>query len=110
MAACWSSNETSSSDGSDVRGDDASHADTTVAADGAVEATCDPSLTYASFGMNFFHTYCNRCHFWDQESAQLNGQVISDAAGTETVMPPSVPFPTAGERSQLVQWITCGAP
>ena len=91
---------------------DASIAETTVVADASIDANCDPSLTYASFGMSFFGTYCNRCHGWDQESAQLDGQVILDAAGAGTgaFMPPSVPFPTTGERMQLSQWISCGAP
>ncbi len=76
----------------------------------SIDANCDPSLTYASFGMSFFATYCNRCHAWNQESAQSAGSIIEDFAGTSTSMPPSAPFPTAAERMQLVNWIDCGAP
>jgi len=76
----------------------------------SIDANCDPSLTYASFGMNFFATYCNRCHAWNQESAQSAGSIIVNIAGTSTSMPPATPFPTAAERMQLVDWIDCGAP
>jgi cytochrome c5 len=76
----------------------------------AIDANCDPSLTYASFGMDFFATYCNRCHAWTQEGAQLSGNAIADIAGTSTGMPPSAPFPTPDQRMQLVNWIDCGAP
>ena len=74
------------------------------------DANCDPSLTYATFGMNFFASYCNRCHAWNQESAQLYGGTIADYAGNSASMPPSSPFPTPDERTQLVNWIACGAP
>jgi hypothetical protein len=76
----------------------------------AIDANCDPLLTYASFGMDFFATYCNRCHVWTQETAQLSGTTIEDFAGTSTSMPPSAPFPTSDQRMQLVNWIDCGAP
>ena len=91
---------------------DASDAGTGGAPDTApaIDANCDPSLTYASFGMNFFATYCNRCHLWDQESAQLSGNTIEEFAGFSTSMPPSAPFPTTDQRMQLVNWIDCGAP
>ncbi len=75
-----------------------------------IDANCDPSLTYASFGMDFFAAYCNRCHAWNQESAQFAGSTIVDFAGTSTSMPPSAPFPTPDQRMQLVDWISCGAP
>jgi cytochrome c2 len=106
FSACSSTSDPQPVDASDVDGT----VSVTVDASASVDANCDPSLTYASFGMNFFATYCNRCHFWDQESAQLDGQVLTDVAGTQTFMPPSAPFPVAAERMQLVQWITCGAP
>ena len=76
----------------------------------AIDANCDPALTYASFGKDFFATYCNRCHTWDQEAAQIYGSSIVDIAGTSTSMPPSTPFPTSDQRTQLVNWIGCGAP
>ena len=75
-----------------------------------IDANCDPSLTYASFGMDFFATFCNRCHAWTHEGAQLNGSTIEDYAGTTTSMPPSAPFPTPDQRMQLVNWLDCGAP
>lgn len=76
----------------------------------STDVNCDPALTYASFGMDFFATFCGRCHIWTQESAQLDGDAIAGAAGSSTTMPPSAPFPTADQRMQLVQWISCGAP
>ena len=81
-----------------------------AAADGDGAVACDPSLTYASFGMAFFATYCNTCHSWDQQSAQTSGEVIVGAAGTGTFMPPGDPRPSPQERAQLTSWITCGAP
>ena len=83
-------------------------ADASVGDDGA--RGCDPSLTYASFGMTFFGTYCARCHGFDQQSAQLSGSVIVSAAGTGTFMPPSDPKPSPLERQELTSWIDCGAP
>jgi len=76
----------------------------------SIDANCDPALTYASFGKDFFATFCGRCHSWTQEAAQLDGETIAGAAGTSTSMPPSAPFPTPDQRTQLVQWIACGAP
>jgi cytochrome c5 len=84
--------------------------DAGVEASRSTDADCDPALTYASFGMDFFATFCGRCHAWTQESAQLDGDLLAGAAGTSTAMPPSAPFPTPGQRMQLVQWIACGAP
>jgi hypothetical protein len=83
--------------------------DASDAAD-ATDGGCDPSVTYATFGMPFFATYCWRCHTWDQGSAQESGDVISSAAGTGTFMPPVDPLPTVAERARLVSWIACGAP
>lgn len=69
-----------------------------------------PALTYASFGKDFFATFCGRCHIWTQESAQRDGDTIASSAGSGTAMQPSAPFPTPDQRTQLVQWISCGAP
>jgi hypothetical protein len=71
---------------------------------------CDPSVTYASFGQAFLGTYCNRCHGFDQQSAQIGGTSISAAAGTGTFMPPTDPKPTPAQRQELAAWIACGAP
>jgi len=75
---------------------------------GAVD--CDGTLTYASFGKAFLDTYCNRCHGFTQQSAQLSGASISSAAGTSTFMPRGAPTPSADERRRLVAWLACGAP
>ena len=95
---------------------DAADAQTTGGPDAANDSNdsndlnCDPSLTYATFGMNFLDTFCNRCHAWTQQGAQLARDAIAGAAGTATAMPPSAPFPTRDQRMQLVQWISCGEP
>jgi len=73
-------------------------------------ASCDPSVTYASFGMAFFTTYCGRCHQWDQGSAQTAGDVLTLAAGPGGFMPPADPRPTDAERARLAAWVACGAP
>jgi hypothetical protein len=91
-----------------VQGDDDSpDGDSDAGVDGP---GCDPAVTYATFGRAFFDTYCNRCHRFDQQSAQLAGDAISSLAGTGTFMPPVDPRPTAAERASLVAWIACGAP
>jgi hypothetical protein len=78
-----------------------------VAADGP---SCDPSLTYDSFGKAFFTTYCGRCHVWDQGAAQTEGDVITAAGGPGGFMPPGPPIPSDRERMRLATWIACGAP
>jgi len=102
VAACSSATSLAPSDAGDT--------DTVVATDASPDTGCDPSITYASFGMSFLDTYCNRCHAWTQEAAQLGGSAISNAAGPGGFMPPGVPIPTGAERQELVQWIDCGAP
>ena len=71
---------------------------------------CDPSVTYVTFGLPFFQTYCRACHTWDQGSAQDEGDVITAAAGPGGFMPPGDPRPTDQERARLAAWIACGAP
>lgn len=97
-------------------------------------ATCptDNTLTYDNFGRDFFDGYCTRCH-----SFELSGDLRLDAptgydfdtlagvrkhldhidmvsaAGpkaTNTFMPETNPLPTLEERTQLGQWLACGAP
>lgn len=97
-------------------------------------ATCptDNTLTYDNFGRDFFDGYCTRCH-----SSELSGDLRLDAptgydfdtlagvrkhldhidmvsaAGpkaTNTFMPETNPLPTLEERTQLGQWLACGAP
>jgi len=97
---------TAACSGSDPAPLDAS--DASIPDDGSIG--CDPSLTYANFGMAFLQTYCSRCHGFDQQSAQISGDAIVGAAGTGTFMPPSDPRPSPRERQQLTAWIACGAP
>ncbi|HEY7374193.1 MAG TPA: hypothetical protein VIF57_18670 [Polyangia bacterium] len=91
-------------------GDSVEPADANGTADSDDAAGCDPSLTYASFGMAFLDTYCVRCHGFDQQSAQTAGAAIVGAAGTGTFMPPVDPRPSDQERQELTAWINCGAP
>lgn len=97
-------------------------------------ATCpsDNTLTYESFGRDFFDSYCTRCH-----SSELSGDLRLDApvgydfdtlagirahlehidmvsaagpSATNTAMPETNPIPTLEERTQLGRWLACGAP
>jgi hypothetical protein len=79
-------------------------------ADGGGGDACDPSVTYASFGQSFLDSYCNRCHAFTQQVAEISGSALSAAAGTGTFMPPTDPKPTAAQRHELAAWIACGAP
>lgn len=72
--------------------------------------TCDPAVTYATFGMAFFATYCSNCHQWDQMSAQDVASTIIYAAGPGGFMPPGPPTPTDDQRARLAAWLACGAP
>ena len=76
----------------------------------ASSACADQSLTYASFGMAFLGTYCNRCHGFTQQIAQTSPGPLSSAAGTGTFMPPGTPKPSAQERTSFAAWLACGAP
>lgn len=98
---------------------------------GAVCPT-DNALTYDNFGRDFFDSYCTRRH-----SSEVSGDLRLDApvgydfdtlagirkhlehidlvsaAGpkaTNASMPESNPLPTLEERTQLGQWLACGAP
>jgi uncharacterized membrane protein len=97
-------------------------------------ATCPQgsTLTYASFGQTFMQTYCLRCHsasvtgaarmnapadhnFDNQGQIQGLADHIDEHAGsgpdaTNTAMPPGDPRPSMAERSQLSEWLACGAP
>lgn len=104
---------------------------------GATEADCPDgsTLTYDTFGREFFEAYCVRCH--DSQLATIaerNGaplgtdlETLADvrmhleaideaaAAGPTRVnlyMPPSTStaIPSDAERDQLGEWIACGAP
>jgi hypothetical protein len=97
-------------------------------------STCPSSqtLTYESFAMDFFASYCTRCHSesltgadrhgapggynWDDIDAVREHAVEIDkmaAAGpdrTNTTMPPSIPRPLDEERQDLGERLACGAP
>jgi uncharacterized membrane protein len=98
------------------------------------ESTCPPAstLTYDNFGKNFMTKYCTRCHSSELTGADRMGapsfhdfdtifgiRAVSNhidettAAGpavTNKGMPPDSPSPTLEERTQLGEWIACGAP
>ncbi|HEY8431525.1 MAG TPA: c-type cytochrome [Sandaracinaceae bacterium] len=97
-------------------------------------ATCPPgsTLTYASFGREFFDRYCQSCHASTVRGAARRGAPASHtyddvesireaaaeidlraAAGPDAVntdMPRAFPVPTEEERRQLGEWLACGAP
>ena len=91
----------------------------------------DSTLRYESFGRAFFASYCLRCH-----SAAVSGserlapegrnfdelaQIREDAVwidqfaaagpkGEHQSMPPNGEKPTLQQRTQLGEWLACGAP
>ena len=90
------------------------------------------TLTYESFGRNFFETYCVRCHASTlvgvARNGAPNGHDFDTLAGAQLeivhidqqaaigpnrenrFMPFSgTPVPTDEERRQLGEWIACGA-
>jgi uncharacterized membrane protein len=97
-------------------------------------STCPSTqtLTYENFGMEFFASFCVRCHSetpedgsrhgaprgldWDEiETVRLHAETIDAMAaagpsGVNTTMPPSEPFPTSAQRRDLGEWLACGAP
>jgi hypothetical protein len=97
-------------------------------------ALCPPAspLTYDSFGRQFFTDYCLRCHasqnvgearngapasinFDDLELVRMHRRRIDQVAGsgplgTATFMPWNEPVPSTEVRTQLSQWLACGAP
>jgi uncharacterized membrane protein len=90
------------------------------------------TLTYDTFGRSFVERYCTRCHAstilgaarnrapvgvdFDtlagiQESAdRIDSQAASGPSHHNAFMPPSEPFPTTAERTDLGVWLACGAP
>lgn len=80
-------------------------------------------LTYDNFGKDFMDNYCTSCHASGSGIAQaqdipLDSQsaiqadiddVYEQAGGENTAMPPSGKSPTAAERDQLAEWLSCGA-
>lgn len=98
------------------------------------ESVCPTTqtLTYASFGQGFFDNYCQSCHASAVTGAARNGapadhvfdqvediRLLADhidelaAAGpaaTNAIMPPADPKPSEAARTQLGEWLACGAP
>lgn len=86
-------------------------------------ATCpsNNTLTYENFGRQFFASYCDRCHSSTQpvmnslatiraNSTMIDSEAAAGPNGTNTAMPEGTPAPTTAERTQLGQWLACGAP
>ena len=98
------------------------------------ESVCPTTqtLTYATFGQAFFDSYCQSCHgstvtgaarkgapadhVFDQvEDIRLLADHIDELAAAgpaaaNAVMPPANPKPSEAERTQLGEWLACGAP
>ncbi len=77
--------------------------------------------TYASFGKTFFSTWCVECHggHHGHSSRAFNtleliragkSRIFANATGSNAPMPPGPGEPSAAERAQLAEWLTCGAP
>ena len=84
------------------------------------------------FGQAFTSSFCTRCHSTALTGAARNGAPVganfddicsirarvqlmdayagSGANGTFSIMPIGAPTPTAAERAQLSEWLSCGAP
>jgi hypothetical protein len=100
----------------------------------ATGATCptDSALTYESFAKKFMSDYCLRCHSTavssaarmmapgdhnfdtyadvDVFAAHIDQLAGSGPTATNTMMPPSAPFPSDEERKKLSEWIACNRP
>lgn len=91
---------------------------------GATGATCptDNALTYDNFGRQFFASYCDSCHSTGTRpslgtvaeiranSVSIDSEAAAGPNATNTSMPESGNAPTTAERTQLGQWLACGAP
>lgn len=89
----------------------------------ATGATCatGSTLTYATFGQAFMDKYCLECHAGkdkpdlstlaaiQKESAEIMSTTAAGPTGTNTNMPEDAE-PTVEERTQLGEWLACGAP
>lgn len=91
--------------------------------EGGVPACPDAGteLTYDNFGKAFFDSHCTSCHtagsgqtgaddlpFDSQSAIQAQIEDIYEQAVGGTSMPPGG-GPTAEERQQLGEWLSCGA-
>ena len=78
-------------------------------------------LTYQTFGQTFFTTHCITCHaaasgvagastFPYETQAQIQAKIdaiYTRAGGPNPTMPPTG-GPTAAERQDLAEWLSCG--
>jgi len=85
--------------------------------------TAGTELTYDSFGRDFFGKYCTSCHSVGSGVTEAEAQpyesqdqikadimaIYEQAGGTNDAMPQSGDKPTATERTQLAEWLSCGA-
>ena len=90
----------------------------------ATDSTCPTgnTLTYANFGQQFFTSYCNSCHSSGTRpalgtvaeiranSSRIDSEAAAGPNATNTYMPEGGSTPTTAERTQLGQWLACGAP
>ncbi|MBS1150959.1 MAG: hypothetical protein H6Q89_2657 [Myxococcaceae bacterium] len=79
------------------------------------------ALTYQNFGIGFMAGYCIECHGSGRTEKGLilttpgavrgHAEAVNAESGTGSAMPPrGSPLPSAAERAQLVEWLSCGAP
>ncbi len=85
-------------------------------------ATCPTAntLSYESFGKAFMTSYCVACHTTGNASDGVNLSSLTlvrthlnkvDAEVVSGAMPPKGSgSPTAEEKTNLAQWLACGAP
>lgn len=90
---------------------------------GGSGATCPTTstLTYDTFGRQFFAAYCDRCHAAGTrptyttlaqiraDSTAIDGAAAAGASAVNTTMPESGAAPTEAQRRQLGEWLACGA-
>jgi len=87
----------------------------------------DSTLSYESFGRNFFDLYCLRCHSAAREGIERGGAppsanfdaldaisarkdaIWSMAADDNALMPAAGTAPSPAERRLLGDWLACGA-
>jgi hypothetical protein len=112
---------------------DAGDAGVVPISDLSTGSTCpdNSALSYESFGRAFFESYCLRCHtaaiggsdrvapvgrnFDDLAMIRASALYIDQFAaagpkGEHMSMPPNGEKPSLGQRTQLGEWLACGAP
>lgn len=79
------------------------------------------TLTYDTFGKQFFDSYCVTCHggpngyssrlFTDVTNIRAQAaDIFRNAARDNTSMPPGPNDPPKDDRYKLAEWLSCGAP